>query len=84
MLTALASKSVNASTPEDVVSRVPLPVVWAIITWPPETSAASTGLGVGFVTGGGGSGGCVEEKSMIPWLAGVALMVVMVSGAGLF
>src|SRR6516225_10737086 len=54
VLTALTSKSVNVSTPEGVVSRVPLPVVWAIITWPPETSAASTGLGVGFVTGGGG------------------------------
>src|SRR5215467_9614560 len=70
VLTALTSKLVNVSTPEGVVSRLPLPVVWAIslIAWPPETSAASTGLGVGFVSGGGG---CLEEKSRIP-IGGVA------------
>src|SRR5215468_8706230 len=79
VLTALTSKLVNVSTPEGVVSRLPLPVVWAIsvIAWPPETSATSTGLGVGFVTDGGGGliGGSMGS------LFGVAL-IVMVSGVG--
>src|SRR6266536_3349306 len=53
VLTALTLKSVNVSTPEDAVSRLPLPVVWGIsvIPCPPDTSAASTGLAG--ITGGG-------------------------------
>src|SRR5262245_23830466 len=56
VVTSLTLKLVKVSTPEDTVSRLPLPVVWrsSLIGCPPETSAASTGWRTGGVGGGGG------------------------------
>src|SRR5262245_47243956 len=57
VLAALTLKLVKVSTPEDAVSRLPLPVVWGISVIPcPESPAVSTGLG-GLTVGGGGLSG---------------------------
>src|SRR5215831_7926799 len=77
VVTSLTLKSVKVSTPEDTVSRLPLPVIWGISVIPcPESPAVSTGLGG--VTGGGG--GLNTGTSMTPGLAGVA--IVRGGGAG--
>src|SRR6516225_4772042 len=71
-LTVLTLKWVKVSSPAGAVSKLVLPVMLGVsmITWRPETSAASSGSG-----GGSTVGGLNVEKSMIPWLVEVVLMV---------